>query len=63
MKFVTCRRLGGSFCDFEAYGYSGSDIKERMLDHLQEDHLGEFMSEDHARVLEKKMDRVLFSQD
>jgi len=63
MKFVTCKGLGGSLCDFEAYGRSVSNVKEAMLNHIQIEHFWEFMTEDYLRSVEKKMDRILFYQD
>lgn len=63
MKFVTCKWIGGSLCDFEAYGGSSSDVKQDMLDHIEIEHFGELMTENHLRSIEKKMDRILFYQD
>ena len=63
MKFVTCEGLGGSLCDFEAYGSSSIEVRDKMFDHLVLEHFGEFVSDEHLRSLEKKMNKILFYQD
>jgi len=62
MKNLACKELGEIPCDFIASGETDEEVKNKMFDHIETNHIIELLSGRQLDKLEKKMERILLYQ-